>query len=77
MCGETAGDVTVTRLLLGLEGCPAAPMHPARILAVKQEVLRANTCLAHPGPSGYWTATVPIRVLAPKADAKGRSNTSN
>jgi phosphotransferase system enzyme I (PtsI) len=37
-----AGDVTLTRLLLGL-GLRSFSMHPAQILAVKQEVLRADT----------------------------------
>ena len=41
-CGETAGDVTMTRLLLGL-GLRSFSMHPAQILVVKQEVLRADT----------------------------------
>ena len=42
LCGETAGDVAMTRLLLGL-GLRSFSMHPAQILAVKQEVLRADT----------------------------------
>lgn len=42
ICGETAGDVGMTRLLLGL-GLRSFSMHPAQILAVKQEVLRADT----------------------------------
>ncbi len=42
VCGEMAGDVTMTRLLLGL-GLRTFSMHPAQILAVKQEVLRADT----------------------------------
>ena len=42
MCGEMAGDVTMTRLLLGM-GLRSFSMHPAQILAVKQEVLRADT----------------------------------
>lgn len=41
VCGETAGDVGMTRLLLGL-GLRSFSMHPAQILAVKQEVLRAD-----------------------------------
>ena len=46
VCGEMAGDVVLTRLLLGL-GLRSFSMHPAQILAVKQEVLRADTaCLA-------------------------------
>lgn len=42
VCGEIAGDVGMTRLLLGL-GLRSFSMHPAQILAVKQEVLRADT----------------------------------
>ena len=42
VCGEMAGDVSLTRLLLGL-GLRSFSMHPAQILAVKQEVLRADT----------------------------------
>ncbi|MBK9572552.1 MAG: phosphoenolpyruvate--protein phosphotransferase [Rhodoferax sp.] len=42
VCGEMAGDVEMTRLLLGL-GLRSFSMHPAQILAVKQEVLRADT----------------------------------
>jgi phosphotransferase system enzyme I (PtsI) len=41
VCGEMAGDVTITRLLLGL-GLRSFSMHPTQILAVKQEVLRAD-----------------------------------
>jgi phosphoenolpyruvate-protein phosphotransferase (PTS system enzyme I) len=42
VCGEMAGDTSVTKLLLGL-GLRSFSMHPAQILAVKQEVLRADT----------------------------------
>ena len=42
MCGEMAGDVTMTRLLLGL-GLRSFSMHPTQILAVKQQILRADT----------------------------------
>ncbi len=42
VCGEMAGDVTMTRLLLGM-GLRSFSMHPAQILAVKQEILRADT----------------------------------
>lgn len=42
VCGEMAGDVTMTRLLLGL-GLRSFSMHPTQILAVKQQVLRSDT----------------------------------
>ncbi len=42
VCGEMAGDVSLTRLLLGL-GLRSFSMHPAQILAVKQVVLRADS----------------------------------
>jgi phosphotransferase system enzyme I (PtsI) len=41
VCGEMAGDVAMTRLLLGL-GLRSFSMHPSQILAVKQQVLRAD-----------------------------------
>ena len=41
VCGEMAGDVGMTRLLLGM-GLRSFSMHPSRILAVKQQVLRAD-----------------------------------
>ncbi|AVO49127.1 phosphoenolpyruvate--protein phosphotransferase [Melaminivora suipulveris] len=42
VCGEMAGDAEMTRLLLGL-GLRSFSMHPAQLLSVKQEVLRADT----------------------------------
>ena len=41
VCGEMAGDIGMTRLLLGL-GLRSFSMHPSQILAVKQQVLRAD-----------------------------------
>jgi phosphotransferase system enzyme I (PtsI) len=52
VCGEMAGDVQFTRLLLGL-GLRSFSMHPAQILAVKQEILRADTTRLEP-----WAAAV-------------------
>ncbi len=42
VCGEMAGDVTMTRLLLGL-GLRSFSMHPSQVLAVKHQVLRSDT----------------------------------
>ena len=42
VCGEMAGDVAMTRLLLGL-GLRSFSMHPAQILAVKQKIVRSDT----------------------------------
>ncbi|KND56068.1 Phosphoenolpyruvate-protein phosphotransferase of PTS system [Candidatus Paraburkholderia kirkii] len=41
VCGEMAGDPSVTRLLLGL-GLTEFSMHPSQLLVVKQEILRSN-----------------------------------
>jgi len=42
VCGEMAGDVTMTRLLLGL-GLRSFSMHPSQVLSVKHQVLRSDT----------------------------------
>ncbi|WP_313171588.1 phosphoenolpyruvate--protein phosphotransferase [Massilia oculi] len=41
VCGEMAGDVKLTRLLLGM-GLREFSMHPAQLLAVKQEILSTD-----------------------------------
>jgi phosphotransferase system enzyme I (PtsI) len=41
VCGEIAGDIAFTRLLLGF-GLRLFSMHPAQLLTVKREVLRSN-----------------------------------
>jgi phosphotransferase system enzyme I (PtsI) len=41
VCGEMAGDVTLTRLLLGF-GLRQFSMHPANLLTIKQQVLRSD-----------------------------------
>ncbi|HEY2023043.1 phosphoenolpyruvate--protein phosphotransferase [Paraburkholderia sp.] len=41
VCGEMAGDPSMTRLLLGM-GLTEFSMHPSQLLEVKQEVLRSN-----------------------------------
>src|SRR5574340_507782 len=41
VCGEMAGDALLTRLLLGL-GLRNFSMHPAHVLAVKQQILKTS-----------------------------------
>jgi phosphotransferase system enzyme I (PtsI) len=41
VCGEMAGDIKMTRLLLGM-GLREFSMHPAQLLAVKQEILSSD-----------------------------------
>ncbi len=42
VCGEMAGDVAFTELLLAM-GLRSFSMHPARVASVKQRILRADT----------------------------------
>jgi phosphotransferase system enzyme I (PtsI) len=63
VCGEMAGDTTLTRLLLGL-GLRSFSMHPAQILAVKQEVLRADTARLAPWARQLLDAEDPAAFLA-------------
>jgi phosphoenolpyruvate-protein phosphotransferase (PTS system enzyme I) len=41
VCGEMAGDLVMTRLLLGL-GLRSFSMHPSQLLAIKERILRTN-----------------------------------
>ena len=52
VCGEMAGDASMTRLLLGM-GLRSFSMHPSQILAVKQEILRADA-----GKLKAWSQSV-------------------
>ena len=47
LCGEVAGDIKLTRLLLGL-GLREFSMHPAQLLSVKQEILNSDITLLEP-----------------------------
>jgi phosphotransferase system enzyme I (PtsI) len=47
VCGEMAGDSTMTRLLLGM-GLREFSMHPSQLLQVKQEILRADCSRLEP-----------------------------
>ncbi len=62
VCGEMAGDVTLTRLLLGL-GLRSFSMHPSQILAVKQEVLRSDTVKLQAWAQRVLAAEDPAQVM--------------
>lgn len=63
LCGEMAGDPALTRLLLGL-GLRSFSMHPAQILAVKQEVLRADAARLRDWALQVAAAEEPAALLA-------------
>jgi phosphotransferase system enzyme I (PtsI) len=62
VCGEMAGDVTLTRLLLGL-GLRSFSMHPSQILAVKQEILRSDTAKLQPWAQSVLEAEDPASAM--------------
>ena len=63
VCGEMAGDVAFTKLLLGL-GLRSFSMHPAQVLTVKQEVLRADTRKLQEWAQSILESDDPASVLA-------------
>ena len=63
VCGEMAGDLSMTRLLLGL-GLRSFSMHPAQILAVKQEILRADSCKLTPWANEVLDSDNPAQMIA-------------
>jgi len=63
VCGEMAGDVAMTRLLLGL-GLRSFSMHPSQILAVKQQILRCDTVKLATWAQSVLTAEDPAALMA-------------
>ncbi len=63
VCGELAGDVGMTRLLLGL-GLRSFSMHPSQILAVKQQVLRSDTGKLKALAAAALASEEPAKVMA-------------
>lgn len=63
LCGEMAGDVQLTRLLLGF-GLRQFSMHPARLLEVKQQVLKSNLREIAPQVSKMLRADDPDKLRA-------------
>jgi phosphotransferase system enzyme I (PtsI) len=62
VCGEMAGDVNMTRLLLGL-GLRCFSMHPSQILSVKQQILRADAGKLQPWAQEVLASEDPTSLL--------------
>jgi len=62
VCGEMAGDVRLTRLLLGM-GLREFSMHPAHILSVKQRVLMTEVAATRPVVDRMRRSDDPARVV--------------
>lgn len=70
VCGEMAGDPAFTEVLLAM-GLRCFSMHPARISAIKQRVLRANTRLLAELLPAVLNAAEPELVLSQAAASRG------
>lgn len=62
VCGEMAGDIKLTRLLLGM-GLREFSMHPAQLLSVKQEILNADLSLIAPRMRRIMRSMEPAEIL--------------
>jgi phosphoenolpyruvate-protein phosphotransferase (PTS system enzyme I) len=63
VCGEMAGDVAMTKLLLGL-GLTNFSMHPAHLLQVKQRVLASSYASLRAQVDRIRRNDEPVRVAA-------------
>ncbi len=63
LCGEMAGDITLTRLLLAL-GLRHFSMHSAHLLDVKQQILRSNFAQLKPLANRMLRTTDPEKLRA-------------
>jgi len=70
MCGEMAGDVSLTRLLLGL-GLRSFSMHAAHVPDVKQQVLETDVAALRALATRMLRATDPVRLKAMLAKLNG------
>ncbi|MDB5761513.1 MAG: ptsP [Herminiimonas sp.] len=61
VCGEMAGDTKLTRLLLGM-GLREFSMHPAQLLAVKQEVLNSDIAALMPQMKKIMRTFEPVAI---------------
>ena len=73
ICGEMAGDVKWTRLLLGM-GLLEFSMHPSQLLAVKQEILNSDLRLIEPQVKKVLRATEPAAIESAMAQLRTLSS---
>ena len=69
VCGEMAGDVKWTRLLLGM-GLLEFSMHPSQLLSVKQEILNSDLTLLEPQVKKVLKASEPAAIEAAMAQLR-------
>ena len=62
VCGEMAGDVTMTKLLLGL-GLRSFSMHPSQVLSVKQRVILSDTSKLKPWAEQVLDSDDPAQLM--------------
>ena len=62
VCGEMAGDPTLTRLLLGM-GLNQFSMHPAQLLEIKQQVMKSDCSLLRGRVARLLRQDEPARLL--------------
>ena len=63
VCGEMAGEVRLTRLLLGM-GLTNFSMHPAHLLTIKQRVLGSDIGVAKPFVQRMRRTDEPMKLVA-------------
>ncbi|WP_343587846.1 putative PEP-binding protein, partial [Herbaspirillum sp.] len=66
VCGEMAGDIKWTRLLLGM-GLLEFSMHPAQLLSVKNAILNSDLRLLEPQVKKVMRATEPAAIASAMA----------
>jgi len=62
VCGEMAGDVSMTKLLLGL-GLRSFSMHPSQVLAVRQRVILSDTRQLQPWAEQVLESDEPAELM--------------
>jgi phosphotransferase system enzyme I (PtsI) len=63
VCGEMAGDLEATRLLIGM-GLRVFSMHPASLLRVKREILRCDAAKLRTQVTRLLNTDDPVRMEA-------------